>query len=155
MQLLHCCCSDHRNMSSSVDWQRHKFCSSADHLAIVICQLQDIFLLGGHNGGAWLDSMHLYTPAYRSISDVGKMPFARGYGGAAIIGRSIYIVGGGDGASWLQTAVRYDIDTKEWFQVCRAPLHHPYCPNPPNVHASMVPCSAWQCGCPFGAAPIC
>lgn len=92
---------------------------------LALC-VQDIYLLGGHNGGAWLDSMHQYTPAYRSISDVGKMPFARGYGGAAIIGRSIYIVGGGDGASWLQTAVRYDIDTKEWFQVCLA-IFNPLC----------------------------
>ncbi|CAL8468750.1 g8290 [Coccomyxa elongata] len=79
--------------------------------------IEDIYLLGGHDGTTWLDSMHLYTPAYRSIQSVCTMPFARGYGGAAVVGRSIYVVGGGDGASWLQTAMRYDIDTKDWFQI--------------------------------------
>ncbi|BDA43259.1 probable Kelch-like protein 17 at C-terminar half [Coccomyxa sp. Obi] len=80
-------------------------------------KIEDIYLLGGHNGMTWLDSMHLYTPAYRSIQPVCTMPFARGYGGVAVVGRSIYVVGGGDGASWLQTAMRYDIDTKDWFQI--------------------------------------
>lgn len=78
---------------------------------------QDIYLLGGHDGAKWLDSMHQYTPAYECVTEVGLMPFARGYGGAAVIGRSIFMIGGGDGSSWLKTAVRYDIDSKEWFQV--------------------------------------
>jgi hypothetical protein len=84
-----------------------------------------MYLLGGHNAMGWLDSMLVYSPSGNRLTDAGQMPFARGYGGAAVIGRSIYIIGGGDGQSWLNTAARYDIDTKEWFQV-GAESHNAY-----------------------------
>lgn len=76
-----------------------------------------MYLLGGHNAIGWLDSMLLFDPSQNSVTDAGNMPFTCGYGGAAVIGRSIYIIGGGDGSSWLKRAARFDTDTKEWFQV--------------------------------------
>jgi len=82
--------------------------------------VQMLFLLGGHNGTAWLDCMHVFVPSQKIITDLSQMPFSRGYGGAAVVDRSLYIVGGGDGSSWLKAAFRYNIDNQEWFQVNRA-----------------------------------
>jgi hypothetical protein len=78
---------------------------------------------------SWLDSMLVFSPSQNTVTEGGQMPFARGYGGAAVINRSIYIIGGGDGNTWLNSAARYDIDTHEWFQVrpCLCFFYYPCC----------------------------
>jgi hypothetical protein len=96
---------------------------------------QDILLLGGHNGAEWLDSMHLYTPGTGTIIDAGRMRVARGYGGAAVLGRSVYVAGGGDGSSWLRSAERYDLASRRW-EAVRACVHALCVGPPPLFHYS-------------------
>ena len=42
------------------------------------------------------------------------MRIPRGYGGAAAVGRCMYVVGGGNGASWLRSVERYELSTGRW-----------------------------------------
>ena len=108
-----CCIGSSEIAEQEKAWDRH---GTLPELAVWrgdSCA-QDILLLGGHNGAEWLDSMHLYTPGAGTIIDAGRMRVARGYGGAAMVGRSVYVAGGGDGSSWLRSAERYDLGTRRW-----------------------------------------
>ena len=76
----------------------------------MIVPLQEVVLCGGNRMGDWLSSIDRYHPGRRQVASAGSMPSARGYGAAAAIGRSVYIMGGGNGSSWLQSTLRYDAD---------------------------------------------
>ncbi|KAK9845712.1 hypothetical protein WJX81_000252 [Elliptochloris bilobata] len=78
---------------------------------------QEMWLLGGNNG-AWMNTMEVWAPKRKlAVAYAATMPNARGYGGAAAIGREIYTVGGGNGINWYRSAHKYQVDTKEWFEM--------------------------------------
>lgn len=77
-----------------------------------------MWLLGGGTHGAWTSTMEVWAPQRRAaVTFQAAMPDARGYGGAAVIGRDVYNVGGGNGRNWYRSAHKYQIDTQEWFEV--------------------------------------
>lgn len=78
---------------------------------------QGILLLGGHDGQQWTTMMHLFHPELSAVQDYDQIPFSQGYGGCILLGRSIYVIGGGDGVNWNRTAFNFDLDSKDWFQV--------------------------------------
>lgn len=80
-------------------------------------QLQAILMLGGHDGQQWATVMHLFNPGLNTVREFDHVPFAQGYGGTVLLGRSIYVIGGGDGLNWNKTAYNFDLDSKDWFQV--------------------------------------
>lgn len=45
------------------------------------------------------------------------MPIERGYGGSVAIGRSVYVMGGGNNNEWLRDTQRLDTATGQWTQV--------------------------------------
>ena len=57
------------------------------------------------------------TRGYGKGLHAGRMRIARGYGGAAVVGRSVFVAGGGDGSSWLRSAERYDLSVQRWDSV--------------------------------------
>ena len=54
-------------------------------------------MLGGHDGQQWTTVMHLFNPGLNTVQEFDHEPFAQGYGGTVLLGRSIYVIGGGDG----------------------------------------------------------
>ncbi len=87
-------------------------------------RVQAILLLGGHDGQQWTTVMHLIYPELSAVEEFDQIPFAQGYGGSILLGRSIYVIGGGDGQAWNRTAFNFDLDSKDWFQV-RIPVALP------------------------------
>jgi len=74
-------------------------------------------MLGGHDGQQWTTVMHLFNPGLNTVQEFDHEPFAQGYGGTVLLGRSIYVIGGGDGLNWNKTAYNFDLDSRDWFQV--------------------------------------
>ena len=79
--------------------------------------VQAILLLGGHDGHQWSTVMHLVYPELSTVQEYEQVPFVQGYGGSVVLGRSIYVIGGGNGQLWNKTAYNFDLDCKDWFQV--------------------------------------
>ena len=79
-------------------------------------QLDDLYLLGGNDGHQWLDLVDILSPDVRRWHYGTPMPSARGYGAAAAIGRHLFMVGGGNGAAWLNTTIMLD-PTHGWQEV--------------------------------------
>jgi len=79
-------------------------------------QLDDLYLLGGNDGHQWLDLVDVLSPDVRRWRYGTPMPSARGYGAAAAIGRHLFMVGGGNGAAWLNTTIMLD-PTHGWQEV--------------------------------------
>ena len=50
------------------------------------------------------------------------MPSVRGYGAAAILGRQLFVAGGGDGGNWLSSMLRLSLDTGTWSEVPLIPV---------------------------------
>ncbi len=75
--------------------------------ALVPSDFQDLSVTQ-HGGFRWLRGF---------AGRAGEMRDARGYGGAAAVGRSLYIVGGGNGAEWYNSVERYDLDAQRWDRV--------------------------------------
>ncbi len=42
----------------------------------------------------------------------------RGYGAAAALPGSVLFMGGGNGSTWMNSVLRYDLNTGTWSQVC-------------------------------------
>ena len=85
-----------------------------------------MWLLGGCSPGAWMSTMEVWAPRRRAaVTFQAAMPGARSYGGAAVIGREVYNVGGGggDGQQWYRSAYKYQVDTQEWFEARPASAH--------------------------------
>lgn len=57
-----------------------------------------IYLLGGRDGRTFASGVYRYTPNDGTLTLVGRLPHGRADFGAAVIGKTVYLVGG-DGAS--------------------------------------------------------
>lgn len=79
--------------------------------------LQAILMLGGHDGQQWTTLMHLFHPTLGQVQEYDQVPFTQGYGGSVLLGRSVYVMGGGDGVHWNKSAYSYALDSRDWFQV--------------------------------------
>ena len=77
-------------------------------------------MLRGHDGQDWTTTMHLFYPALSTMHDFDSVPFTQGYGGCILLGRNVYVIGGGDGHCWNRSAYSYDLDGRAWFQVSLA-----------------------------------
>ena len=50
--------------------------AACDSLQQALCTpVQDMFLLGGHNGVEWVKSVHIYSPGTGAITDAGALTF--------------------------------------------------------------------------------
>ena len=69
---------------------------------------------------SWLDAVEVYTPSRGSWLTADPMPLERGYGAAASIGRQMFVMGGGNGSSWLQSVMMCNLETGTWVEVRHA-----------------------------------
>jgi N-acetylneuraminic acid mutarotase len=86
-----------------------------------------LYAVGGRFAGP-LNDLDRYTPQTNTWVSLANMPTARRGLGAAVIGNSLYAIGGSTGAapcsgSPLDTVERYDISTNTWSTI--APLPSP------------------------------
>ena len=78
-------------------------------------------MLGGHDSREWTTTMQLFYPVLSEVHDFDTVPFTQGYGGCALVGPSVYVIGGGDGHHWTRSAYSYNLDSRAWFQASRSP----------------------------------
>ena len=82
-------------------------------------QGQELYLTGGNDGVRWLDAVEVYTPSRNEWVPAERMPLERGYGAAAAIGRQMFVMGGGNGSSWLRDCMMCNLETGAWLEVSR------------------------------------
>jgi len=66
-----------------------------------------LYLFGGWDGSAYLDSVYEYDPAQDVWTAKTTMPTARGFAGAAVADGKIYVIGGYDGQEDLAANEEY------------------------------------------------
>ncbi|XP_046991984.1 kelch-like protein 10 [Schistocerca americana] len=88
-----------------------------------ICVLKKlIYLIGGHDGREYFNSVKCYDPEKHEWSDRACMYHARSYVSVCIAGQSkeldcgdkIYAIGGNDGRNRLNSVERYDPSLNQW-----------------------------------------
>lgn len=84
--------------------------------------MEDVYLLGGNDGKDWLDVVEVYTPARDTWRDARPMPMERGYGESVSLDGYIYVMGGGNGAAWLDSMIR--LDSHQSWQLVNPELHN-------------------------------
>ena len=62
-----------------------------------------IFVLGGHNGSAWLDSVTTHKPKSNKWGRMPLLDSPRSFAAADTWRDNVYILGGGDGSQWFNT----------------------------------------------------
>ncbi|PSC73864.1 galactose oxidase [Micractinium conductrix] len=68
----------------------------------------ELVLVGGHDGGAWLDSVDFFSPLqcmWASLPQLGK---PRSFCAAVATASEVFVVGGGNGVEWFDSVARYD-----------------------------------------------
>lgn len=63
----------------------------------------------------------MYDPARNDWKMLGSMTSSRSNAGVAMLGDTIYAVGGFDGNEFLNTVEVYNPDTDEWYDCAKAP----------------------------------
>lgn len=76
--------------------------------------LQQVYLLGGHNGQSWLGTVDILCPATHEFTSVAPMLTARSYAAASVLMGQIYVFGGGNGRLWYETVETYNSGKDEW-----------------------------------------
>lgn len=93
-----------------------------DIYVVIVCGMQglhgqELYLTGGNDGIRWLDAVEVYTPSRSQWVIAERMPLERGYGAAAAIGRQMFVMGGGNGSSWLRDCMMCNLETGAWLEV--------------------------------------
>ncbi|KAL4438238.1 hypothetical protein ABPG77_010599 [Micractinium sp. CCAP 211/92] len=81
----------------------------------------EIYLLGGNSqvdagadGGGWLSSVLIFSPASQAWRQGPEMPIMRGYGCSGVLAGQLYVMGGGNSHEWLGDCQRLDLRTGQW-----------------------------------------
>ena len=85
------------------------------------CVMQTLLIFGGNNSNVWLKNVDELKPSESSWTNRSLMPEARGYGAAAAIEGTVYLMGGGNGKKWYNTCLRFDVDDDTWYAVRSPP----------------------------------
>ena len=65
--------------------------------------VQQVYILGGHDGHSWLGTVDVLCPARYEYYPVASMLTPRSYAAASVLMGQIYIFGGGNGKVWYET----------------------------------------------------
>ncbi|KAL4434243.1 hypothetical protein ABPG75_000684 [Micractinium tetrahymenae] len=68
----------------------------------------EVVLVGGHDGGTWLDSVDYFSPSdclWASLPLLGK---PRSFAAAVATTSEVFVAGGGNGVDWYDSVVRFD-----------------------------------------------
>lgn len=65
-----------------------------------------LIVLGGHNGGAWLDNVMTHRPHSSHWSRLATLDSPRSFAAAETWRDNVYILGGGDGSQWFSSVLR-------------------------------------------------
>lgn len=76
------------------------------HTQAGICVLQ-MCVLGGHNGSAWLETVTTHKPQGKKWGRLPDLDGPRSFAAADSWNKNIFIMGGGDGTRWFNSALRY------------------------------------------------
>ncbi|XP_049771594.1 kelch-like protein 10 [Schistocerca cancellata] len=96
-------------------WYSSNFVDSLARAYHGICVLKKlIYLIGGHDGREYFNSVKCYDPEKHEWSDRACMYHARSYVSVCIAGDKIYAIGGNDGRNRLNSVERYDPSLNQW-----------------------------------------
>ncbi|EFN57848.1 hypothetical protein CHLNCDRAFT_57342 [Chlorella variabilis] len=68
----------------------------------------EIVLVGGHDGGSWLDSVDYFSPSERVWASLPLLGQPRSFAAAVGTAAEVFVAGGGNGVEWFDSVVRYD-----------------------------------------------
>lgn len=73
-----------------------------------------LYVIGGHDGWSFLNTVERWDPCTRTWSNVAPMTSMRSTAGVAVLGGYLYVVGGRDGSGCHRSVERYDPHTNKW-----------------------------------------
>ncbi|KAL4424907.1 hypothetical protein ABPG77_009636 [Micractinium sp. CCAP 211/92] len=71
-------------------------------------QRGEVLLVGGHDGGTWLDSVDCFSPADCLWSSLPLLGKPRSFAAAVSTSNEVFVAGGGNGVDWYDSVLRYD-----------------------------------------------
>lgn len=74
----------------------------------------DIFLIGGHDGVTWLDTIDRFSTPSGSLASLAAMPAPRSFCSAVATPEGVIVVGGGNGELWYESAVCLQPGSTGW-----------------------------------------
>jgi DNA-binding CsgD family transcriptional regulator/N-acetylneuraminic acid mutarotase len=83
---------------------------------------ENLYLLGGFDGGGVVDSVLVFDPASGSWHDGPALPAPRAFAGATLLNNRIYLAGGFDGTQAANSLFVLDLDAAEPAWTTAAPM---------------------------------
>ena len=88
------------------------------------CSLEELYVMGGHDGQNPISSVERYDPAKNAWEAVAPMSTARAAPAAAVVDGKLYVMGGQDGGIRLLSSVeQYDPAKNEWVAMASMALN--------------------------------